>query len=416
MVVAAALHGDILAGILRRLPARSLAASRRVCKAWRAVVDEQQLLLHLRRLLPHSVRGFFVNYVDHYRPHFFARPAAPAAAGTKINGEFNFLEPKPYGECMVVDHCNGLVLYLVDSLFIGELHACNPITKRSVKLPLPRVLRGREHRPILVFDPAVSRHYQVFLAPLHPETVQPSDESMEWPPSEWTWHVFSSRTGRWRERVFVREGEAAGTVADLLMDSLGYSAEPRWRFSAYWKGALYVHCHGEYVTRMSLSNAKYRVIESPIDRTECYNGVKSFLGRSQKGVYYLPVPTPILGPDDWWGFVQDYEEIKHAGPWILDDYEKRKTRDDVEWSSDDDDVIQAGDWNENTNDDDMYPDTFHVLGLHPYKEVIFLTTLSVAVAYHLNSSKVQFLGILNPDYHNCGVCDSFVYTPCARLA
>ncbi|TVU23674.1 hypothetical protein EJB05_26053, partial [Eragrostis curvula] len=379
MVVAAALHGDILAGILRRLPARSLAASRRVCKAWHAVVDEQQLLLRLRHLLPHSVCGFFVNYVDHYRPHFFARPAA--AAGPKIDGEFDFLEPKPYGECMVVDHCNGLVLYQVDSLFIGELHACNPITKRSVKLPLPRVLRGREHRPILVFDPAVSRHYQVFLAPLHQETVQLSDESMEWPPSEWTWHVFSSRTGRWRERVFVREGEAAGTVADLLMDSLG----------------------------MSLSNAKYRVIESPIDRTECYNGVKSFLGRSQKGVYFATIcqcqlrvwilnesldqtewilkRDRVLGPDDWWGFVQDYEEIKHAGPWILDDYEKRKARDDVEWSSDDDDVIQAGDWNENTNDDDMYPDTFHVLGFHPYKEVIFLTTLSVAVAYHLNSTK-----------------------------
>ncbi|TVU23671.1 hypothetical protein EJB05_26050, partial [Eragrostis curvula] len=342
---------------------------------------------------------------------------------------------------MVVDHCNGLVLYQADLVF-GELHACNPITRRSVKLPLPpRVRHYREPRPILVFDPAVSRHYEVFLAPLHPENQQPSDELMEWPPLQWKWHRFSSRTGRWRETVFTQDGEAAGTVADLLMGSLQYSKETRWRFAAYWQGSLYVHCHGEYVARMSLSNGKYKVIQSPIDCTECYNKVKSFLGRSEKGVYFATIcrcqlrvwilnESPdrtqwilkhdkVLKPDDWWGVVINggYQNIKHDGPWILDDYEKRKTRDDFDWSSDDDDILHTvDDWNENKNEGYMYPDTFHVLGFHPYKEVVFLTTLSVAVAFHLNSSKVQFLGILKPNDYNCGVCDSFIYTPCIRPA
>jgi hypothetical protein len=46
---------------------------------------------------------------------------------------------------------------------------------------------------------------------------------MEWPPSEWaTWHEFSSSTRRWEEKVFVREGEAAGTAGELLRND--------WRF------------------------------------------------------------------------------------------------------------------------------------------------------------------------------------------
>ncbi|GJN05080.1 hypothetical protein PR202_ga22681 [Eleusine coracana subsp. coracana] len=61
------LPDDVLPGILRRLPARSLVASRRVCKAWHTIIDEQKLLLRLRQLLPHSVGGIFINYIDHYK-------------------------------------------------------------------------------------------------------------------------------------------------------------------------------------------------------------------------------------------------------------------------------------------------------------------------------------------------------------
>ena len=87
---AMALPNDLLADVLGRLPARSLAASRRVCKAWRDLVDERRLLLRLRRLLPHSLRGLFINYQHCDRPHFFARPA-PAAGGPRIDGEFGFI-------------------------------------------------------------------------------------------------------------------------------------------------------------------------------------------------------------------------------------------------------------------------------------------------------------------------------------
>lgn len=89
----------------------------------------------------------------------------------------------------------------------------------------------------------------------------------------------------------------------------------------------------------------------------------------------------VLRPDDWWGVVirGGYHKIKCDGPWILDENEKIKTKNDVEWNSDDDDVIQTVDWNKNVSEEDMYPDSFHVLGFHPYKEVIFFD-------YHIYSS------------------------------
>jgi hypothetical protein len=41
---------------------------------------------------------------------------------------------------------------------------------------------------------------------------------LEWPPPLFEGRVFSSRTGQWEERTFVRDGQAAGTVANLRLD------------------------------------------------------------------------------------------------------------------------------------------------------------------------------------------------------
>ncbi|KAL6654601.1 hypothetical protein ACP70R_008066 [Stipagrostis hirtigluma subsp. patula] len=106
----AALPDDVLAAMLGRLPARSFAVSRCVCEAWRAVVDEHQLLLP--HILPHAVAGLFVNYVGHHRPHFLARPAE-ATAGPRSDGEFDFVELSK-----ILDHCNGLVLYNSDDNYL----------------------------------------------------------------------------------------------------------------------------------------------------------------------------------------------------------------------------------------------------------------------------------------------------------
>lgn len=62
-------------------------------------------------------------------------------------------------------------------------------------------------------------------------------------------------------------------------------------------------------------------------------------------------------------------------------------------------------------------DDFYFLGFHSYKEVVFLELpWFEEVAYHLNSSKVQYRGKLRPkDYvirPTNGIYESFPYTPC----
>jgi hypothetical protein len=44
-------------------------------------------------------------------------------------------------------------------------------------------------------------------------------------------HVFSSRTGCWEQRTFAREGEPAGTMADMQR-----AAVSQKRYGVYWRG------------------------------------------------------------------------------------------------------------------------------------------------------------------------------------
>jgi len=93
-----------------------------------------------------------------------------------------------------------------------------------------------------VFDPAASpAHYKVLLEPV---VVYNACRLMEWPAVAWAWQEFSSESGRWEEKVFVRDGEAAGTTVGELLSLLESLC-----FAAYWQGALYIHCSGEFVSR-----------------------------------------------------------------------------------------------------------------------------------------------------------------------
>ncbi|CAL4990392.1 unnamed protein product [Urochloa decumbens] len=476
-VLAPALPNDVLEDILRRLPARSLAASRRICKAWRDVVDERQLLLRLRRLLPHSVHGLFVNYLDHRRPHFLARPAPAQPADGGGGG--------PPGN---------------DAMYV-----CNT-TRRCVRLPPHHDYRHQprsvQRRTFLVFDPAASpAQWEVLMAPLEPHKegmdTEPEERMMEWPPATWRWSVLSSTTMEWEEKVFVREGEAAGTVAELLMHDLDDKYQPRWRYGAYCQGALYVHCRGEFISRLSLSTTTYRVIKSPIDLAESRVDegawLMSYIGRSGNRVCFAAVDESQLrvwilnesGDQTEWLLKHRsvlnlrYEETRGGRPWTLDAFNKYgydietedETEDDEEVSHEDTETEEDGevsqedsktgdgeeislqdcdtseteddekvshedskteddekvseednrDWNsddDSITDIDEEEDNFYFqsdvdfLGFHPYREVIFLGLGNSAVAYHLNSTKAQYLGDLNPRCYNRGLIDSFVYTPC----
>lgn len=111
------------------------------------------------RLLPHSVRGVFLNYIDYWRPRFFARPSARPAVDY---GDLDFLPDYSRGYNSILDHCNGLLLYGNAWLYC----VANPATRRWERLPRTD---ANDYVPYLVFDPALSHGYEVFLFRREPE-------------------------------------------------------------------------------------------------------------------------------------------------------------------------------------------------------------------------------------------------------
>ncbi|TVU47506.1 hypothetical protein EJB05_07109, partial [Eragrostis curvula] len=464
-----ALPDDALAGIFGRLPAHTLAACRGVCKAWRAVVDARGLLLP--HVLPHAVRGIFINYTDYPRPGlFFARPSSARPAGT-IDGNLGYLPASTSSDISVLDHCNGLLLY-GDT---RELYVVNPATRQWERLPV--LPDASEYLAYLVFDPAVSLHYEVVMVPRVPEkprhllrlgdvperlngastagltieALYPTRQAppsswwegeledpcrlMEWPPPSCALHVFSSVKKRWEQRSFVREGRAVGTIEDARLDSFPWMyLGPRRRYAVYWGGALYVHCQGAFVMRLPMAGPRYQVIDTPIGIEEGKRG-RSYLGRSEKGIYFATFYDYYLlrvwildesrGEIKWelrhdidlessalWAALHKNNRQRIDGPWILDEDNMNNAapKPYFDWDSDDDNILDY-------EDKDEYEEAYiYLLGFHPYKEIVFLMASYIGIAYHLNSSKVQYLGKLYPKDYDLssvrGVHESFPYTPC----
>ncbi|KAK3145332.1 hypothetical protein QOZ80_4AG0327410 [Eleusine coracana subsp. coracana] len=161
----AALPDDALAGVLCVLPPRSLGVAQCVCKAWRDIIDDRALLLPHLHLLPRSVRGVFINYTGHYRPHLFSRPCSSSSTFPRIDGLLSFMIDDNEDEWwLVIDHCNGLLICHLDS----GVYVCNPATQRWTLLPAcatPSSSGPYYEGPYLAFDPAMSPHYEVFRIP-----------------------------------------------------------------------------------------------------------------------------------------------------------------------------------------------------------------------------------------------------------
>lgn len=172
--------------------------------------------------------------------------------------------------------------------------------------------------------------------------------------------------------------------------------------------------------------------------------MRSFIGRSENGVYFaaiddvdtlwvwillgeygdemewVPKHQVSLNTRSWWLHEQRYDKVKYDEPWILDNRNEEEQQVSVQydeeeydelwmdrhnnkrkkqqvsvqgkdcWDSDEDDVIDASD----DQEEESYSGHVKFPGFHPYKEVIFLSNQGSAVACHLNSSKVQYLGLV----------------------
>nr|CAB3477036.1 unnamed protein product [Digitaria exilis] len=257
---------DMLADVLRRLAPYSLAVCRCVCKAWLAVIDDHKLLR--TDLLPHSLGGILVNFNMLERTEFISCPAAGCSA-ISVN-LCNMACPS----ISVDDHCNGLLL-LFDSV-------ANPATRQWARLPPQPPRMGIEafyDEPYLMFDPAISPYYEVFLMPVVASWAELNHSMMEteWPPILFRTRVFSSRTGCWEERSFVRQGDPAGTIG--VMQEACTMVK---RYSVYWCEALYLHCKNGFFCKISVAKNEYQVIKPP-DEFDKFQ--EPYLGKSEKGVY-----------------------------------------------------------------------------------------------------------------------------------
>ncbi|XP_047088165.1 uncharacterized protein LOC124700007 [Lolium rigidum] len=267
----------------------------------------------------------------------------------------------------------------------------------------------------------------------------------EWPPSSFVMWVFSSVNGQWEEKAFVRQGPPAGTIAQLAAFEWCHA-----RHAVYCRGALYVQREHHFVIRLSLSDSTYQVIKPP-NTLQSVRYHDSYLGKSKKGVYYVL----MLGNSNLQVWVLEESRDGYAewmlehdvdlqvliprlnyrsqayGPWILQDVNYNEDKhiaiyndnestivdQDFEWNSDDDaldtedmvdDMVDAGNHNGAS-----------VLGLHPFKEIVFLSrSISRGLAYHLSTSKLEDIGSIYPKYYrevsgpHRDIQDFFPYTPC----
>ncbi|CAO2208050.1 unnamed protein product [Urochloa humidicola] len=438
-----ALPEEMLADVLRRLAPRGLAASRCVCKAWRAAVDGRRLLR--ADLLPYTLGGLFVDFNMLGHLEFFSASASAPCGVAAVSGDLGFT-PEPKGH--VADHCNGLLLRRRDVV--------NPAMRQWSPLPpQPHPRGGRTMAegffadPYLVFDPAVSPHYyEVFLMPTITGWAPLDDDDAatagsEWPPALCETHVFSSATGRWEERSFVRGGEPAGTVAEMKRASTMDK-----RYGVYWRGALYVHSRNGFMCRVSLADGTYRVIKPP-PAAAAENGADDgggdhrpaayYLGRSERGVYFATLDRDFRRLRVW---ILDESSCGHQMEWVLkhqisnlkhvlasqDSYIHQQHDDgDCGWCFQD--INHHANLLEDQEDDDGEEEG-HVeptlidhsyitlLGFHPFREILYFNSnLSIGLAYDLNTCKVQDLGSMRPKYYHMAgqheyIRASYPYTPC----
>jgi hypothetical protein len=219
-------------------------------------------------LLPLSFHGVFLHFDQHKFPELFARPSFSTGA-LAISGLLDFISSTDIETSVVVfgngyrynwqdyrilGHCNGLLLL--------DKYVVNPATRRYYPLPLfPLALLplvyimddyvNQSLHMYLVYDPMVSPHYEVFLIPnlfsfgCDEGEIDPFDPLVEvsrWQSSPCVFLVFSSKTGNWEKRSFVREGDFPGTNDKFRC--------LKWQERAvYWRQALYLHRRADFVVR-----------------------------------------------------------------------------------------------------------------------------------------------------------------------
>ncbi|XBH88080.1 hypothetical protein VPH35_075410 [Triticum aestivum] len=193
----------------------------------------------------------------------------------------------------------------------------------------------------LAFDPAVSRHHQVFHFPrekmpplwqrgrikIKPRKPWWTELFAQGKPSEKGQHdrdaneqidslmpfadapkekvvcmlVFSSITDLWESQEFVsgrcvpwNTYNVGTTEGDISIEDMEFVRT--WWSAEYWRGSLYVPCHIGVLMIMRVTEGKYDTVQLPRDPPDCdvrmgyYNGTlprRSILANNERGIFYV---------------------------------------------------------------------------------------------------------------------------------
>jgi hypothetical protein len=350
----------------------------------------------------------------------------------------------------------------------GGYCVLNPATARYALLP--RLTPWSIDLMSIAFDPAVSLHYHVFLLqkdilveqslsvrPMGEEDPTPKRMPEELKKKSVPLLVYSSCTGRWEHRAFMPGRCARGHLYDVVAMKPADYQGAFWS-SEYWRGSLYVHCHNDVLMILRPSKGTYDMVPLPCGNCgpkDLYSLPRnSLLASYERGIHFavidhLQLRVWLLAESAdghlGWTLAHDASLYPHGhmihpltiqprvrwwtvgskcGPVSVtedDDDDSEEEKEDLDgsecsWNSDEENFIDV-----DRDDAHLGPPAWglygRLVGFHPHKNAVILLIYFAVVVYHLDTSRMQYLGDENDltrDHAQqaCCVDDMFAYRPC----
>lgn len=184
------LPDDVVASILIRLPPKTIALARLVCRRWHALRTDHLFVRASFFSHGRPISGFFFN--RRYHPWWAASEYFPldseaheeAAAGYGVVPDLSFipgaLSADPGVRVQVRGSCGGLLLLLcLSHCQAVEYYVCNPLTKKLLPIVFPLPIEFTICVNI-AFDTSKSQHYKVIAVDDTNRVHEYSSETQSW--------------------------------------------------------------------------------------------------------------------------------------------------------------------------------------------------------------------------------------------
>ncbi|CAN6203256.1 unnamed protein product [Urochloa humidicola] len=371
----AGIPDDPLAEILSRVPAKDLRRSKCVSKGWRDLIDDP---LH-RKKLPQTLHGFFPSYpaesfLQSGRSFINVIPGSPPP----FDPSFACLKKEPaIQRIWLWGSCSGLLLFSHHrhgSLRHLGYIVFNPATEQWAAVP-------SQHTPVdkhcglthafLVFDPAVSSHFQLVIF---------CEEERKM----CTVHSYSSETGMWKHSKidWTEEVKRLGQLKRWVPQISGGDSH-----GALFKGMLYLILSNDQIAEVDLDGKTQRIIPAPPSvgrQSTHYHSI--FIGQSQGQLHCInqerwarDIPSELSSRVYTRNFDDDCNLLSI---WVLED------RDTLKW-------VLKHSVNHMRLFGSMFNDSkLTAIQIHPGSNLVFISLRwkQQLISYGLDSKEVHVVG------------------------